>query len=329
MNSPAISVVMPVYNGRQYLRLAIDSVLAQDFYDYELIVCDDCSTDESLKIVKGYDDPRIRIFSSSRNGGLFKTINLGIQASCAPLIRLWCQDDVMKPNCLRTEVDFHSRFPEVGLGFSLYDVIDDRGVVTIPATRSEHPAVLSSELANQLMFYHGSIPGNISNVVLKRTALDDVGLFTEDLVIAGDFEMWVRIAGKYPLGFINDPLVCVRAHGGQLSRQTGSYVIAMREEEPLYQVLANRLPVSLQGYARSYDLLHRYPMYLHHAVRRLISADVTSARAAYEMFGHCRRRLFVALFWLLTANQRFYRMKPKFATVASPNAQAVVRNSVA
>ena len=312
MNPPVISIVMPVYNGREYLRLAIDSVLAQEFQDYELIIWNDCSTDESLEIINGYDDPRIRAFSSHRNGGLFKTINLAIQASSAPLIRLWCQDDVMKPNCLATEVDFHSRFPEVGLGFSLYDVIDESGVVITPATTSNHPSVLSKELANQLMFYHGSIPGNISNVVLKRTVLEDVGLFREDLVIAGDFEMWVRIAGQYPLGYINEPLIFVRGHTGQLSNQADSYVTAMREEEPLYEILSNRLPTSLQSYARSYDLLHRYPMYLHHAVKRLISADVANARAAYEVFSHSRQRLFVALFWLLTANQRLYRLKPRF-----------------
>jgi glycosyltransferase involved in cell wall biosynthesis len=312
MNPPAISIVMPVYNGREYLRLAIGSVLDQEFQDYELIIWNDCSTDESLDIINEYDDPRIKAFSSHRNGGLFKTINLGIQASSAALIRLWCQDDVMKPNCLATEVAFHSRFPEVGLGFSLYDVIDQSGLVT-PATPSKHPSVLSRELANQLMFYHGSIPGNISNVVLKRSALEDVGLFREDLVIAGDFEMWVRIAEHYPLGYINEPLIFVRGHAGQLSNQTDSYVICMREEEPLYEILANRLPTSLQSYARSYDLLHRYPMYLHHSVKRLLSADVANARAAYEMFSHSGHRLFVGLFWLLTANQRLYRLKPKYA----------------
>jgi glycosyltransferase involved in cell wall biosynthesis len=312
MNLPAISIVMPVYNGRQYLRLAIDSVLAQEFQNYELIIWNDCSTDESLEIINGYDDPKVKAFSSHQNGGLFKTINLGIQASSGPLIRLWCQDDVMKPNCLATEVDFHSRFPEVGLEFSMYDVIDESGAVIIPAKPSEHPPVLSRELANQLMFYHGSIPGNISNVVLKRTVLEAVGLFREDLVIAGDFEMWVRIAGHYSLGFISEPLIFVRGHAGQLSNQPGSYVTAIREEEPLYEILANRLPTSLQNYARSYDLLHRYPMYLHHAVRRLISADVVNARAAYEVFGHSGHRLFVALFWLLTANQKLYSLKPRF-----------------
>src|SRR5258705_4160608 len=118
MNPPVISIVMPVYNGREYLRLAIDSVLAQEFQDYELIIWNDCSTDESLEIINAYDDPRIKAFSSHRNGGLFKTINLGIQASGAPLIRLWFQDDVMKPSCLRKELDFHSTYPEYGLGYS-------------------------------------------------------------------------------------------------------------------------------------------------------------------------------------------------------------------
>ena len=124
--------------------------------------------------------------------------------------------------------------------------------------------------------------------------------------------MWVRIAGHYPVGYIKEPLIHVRGHAAQLSNQNDSYVTAMREEEPLYEILANRLPVSLQRYARSYDLLHRYPMYLHHAVRRLVSADVANARAAYEAFSRSRQRLLVALFWLLTVNQRLYSLKPRF-----------------
>ncbi len=312
MDAPAISIVMPVYNGRRYLRLAIDSVLAQEFQDYELIAWDDCSTDESRQILHEYPDPRIRVFSNNANVGLFKTINLGIQASRANLIRTFCQDDVMRPTCLGKEVDFHSRFPEVGLGFSLYDVIDEEGEEIIPVKPTKHPPVISAELANQLMFYHGSIPGNISNVVLKRSVLNELGLFREDMTIAGDFEMWVRIAGFYPLGYINEALISVRGHAGQLSKQPTSYVTAMREEQPLYELLADRLPPKLRTYARSYDLLHRYPMYLHHALSRLISADLKNARAAYEQFGRSQHRLMVTLFWLLTANQRLYKMKPRF-----------------
>jgi glycosyltransferase involved in cell wall biosynthesis len=312
MAQPAISIVMPVHNGRSFLRRAIESVLRQEFQNFELVIWNDCSTDESQDVINDFADPRIRTFSSQRNGGLFKTLNLGIQVSSAPLIRLWCQDDEMKPKCLATEVDFHSRFPEVGFGFSLYDVIDEQGMVTIPAAPSPHGPLLSRELANQLMFYHGSIPGNISNVVLKRSVLEDVGLFREDLVIAGDFEMWVRIAERYPLGFISEPLIFVRGHAGQLSNGAGSYVTAMREEEPLYHLLAQRLPLDLQRYARSYDLLHRYPMYLNHAVSRLLSADVADARSAYQAFTHSRHPLVAALFWFLTVNQRLYSLKPRF-----------------
>lgn len=312
--SPKISVVLPVYNGERYLRDSIESVLAQEYGDYELIIWDDASQDKSAEIIGKNKDNRLRSFTSNQNMGLFKTLNLAIGEARGQLIRLWSQDDVMKPNCLSVEVEFHARHPEAAMVHCLYDVIDESGVVVIPASEPVQPAVFSPQLAAQMMFYYGCLPGSISNVSLKRSVFDSVGLFREDLIIAGDFEMWVRIAGKHCLGYIDKSLLCVRAHRGQLSNGRGSYVIAMKEEQPLYESLMKRLPAEIRDYAKWYDLFRRYPMYLHHMIRRLLVGDFENAMKAYGYVSHSKHTVLVALFWLLTVNQRLYRMKPKLLT---------------
>jgi hypothetical protein len=170
------------------------------------------------------------------------------------------------------------------------------------------------DFAAQMMFYYGCLPGNISNVSLKRSVFERVGLFREDLVIAGDFEMWVRIAGEHVLGYIDKSLLFVRAHREQLSNRRGSYVIAMQEELPLYDTLLSRLPPEIQNYAKWYGLFRRYPMYFHHMIRRLLDCDVANARKSYSYVSQSGHTLLVALFWLFTINQRLYQVKPKFVS---------------
>ncbi|OLE56249.1 MAG: hypothetical protein AUI36_16305, partial [Cyanobacteria bacterium 13_1_40CM_2_61_4] len=319
-STPGISIVLPVYNGERYLQEAFDSVRSQSYEDYELLVWDDDSNDSSGEIIAKNKDVKVRSFSNETNIGLFGTLNLAIREARGELVRLLSQDDVLKPHCLEAEARFHGQHPEVAMAHSLYDVVDESSTVIIPAGKPEQPAVFSPEFAAQMMFYYGCLPGNISNVSLKRSIFDRVGLFREDLVIAGDFEMWVRIAEEQStLGYIEQSLLFVRAHPGQLSNRRGSYVIAMQEEQPLYERLMSQLPAGIRSHAKWYNVFRRYPMYFQHMVRRLLVGDLHNALAAYKCVSNSQYALLVFLFWLFTANQKLYRMKPRFLAVEKPS----------
>src|SRR5712692_9186578 len=163
-----LSVVLPVYNGEDYLRQSIDSVLAQTYGQFELIIWNDGSSDATAQIVKSYSDRRISFHSNQANQGLFKTLNLAIKEARGQWIRLWSQDDVMKAHCLEKELAFLDRHPEVAMSYCAYDVVNQQGRVIRPAPEDATAEVIVSELAAQIMFYHGSITGNIANVMLKR-----------------------------------------------------------------------------------------------------------------------------------------------------------------
>src|SRR6476659_2315536 len=131
--SQVVSVVLPVYNGERYLRASIDSVLAQSLQDFELIIWDDASTDSSQEIINSYSDPRIRVFKNNSNQGLFKTLNLIIDQSTAPLIKLWSQDDVMREDCLSKLTTFLSAQNMAAMAYCAYDLFDHEGRVFKPA----------------------------------------------------------------------------------------------------------------------------------------------------------------------------------------------------
>ncbi len=220
----------------------------------------------------------------------------------------------MKPNCLAAESAFIRRQPAVGMVYCNVDLIDQNGDIIMPAPQFATPELVTPELAAQIMFFHGSIAGNIANVALKRSVMDEVGWFREDLWISGDFEMWVRLSEKYPLGFLSESLIKLRAHNGQFSRAKGSYTTSMREDQFIYRALMRRLPPELDAYSRKYHRWHRGPMYWHHMVRCLLSRDFDNARKAYRTIRELTVSPFLlAWFWLLTVNQRLYRLKPRYA----------------
>src|SRR5262245_11144313 len=132
--TPLVSIVLPVYNGSRYLHSSIRSVMDQTMRDWEFIIWDDGSSDTSAAILNDYaSDPRVRLHSHSSNKGLFETLNAAISVSRGRLIRLWSQDDIMKPDCLEAEANFNESHPDIAMSYCQYDVIDAGGVLIRPA----------------------------------------------------------------------------------------------------------------------------------------------------------------------------------------------------
>src|SRR5256885_76552 len=124
----SITVILPVYNpGTEYLRLSIESVLNQTMEDFEFIICDDCSTDDSYETISSYTDHRINKIRNEKNLGLFETLNKMIKMSKGSLIKLWSQDDIMMPECLEETVAFHNRYQDISFSYSDRIYIDEHG----------------------------------------------------------------------------------------------------------------------------------------------------------------------------------------------------------
>lgn len=312
MRVPEVSVILPVFNGKRYLGDSIDSVLGQDYEDYELLVCDDGSSDDSVNIIRSRRDGHIKFFNNETNLGLFKTLNALIRRASGKFIRLWSQDDVMNPCCLKEEVEFFKIHPEAGFCYCARDIIDKNGNVIRKMPEDKTPDVISPALAAQIMFYYGSIAGNISTVMMKKDALDAVGLFREDMQVASDFEMWVRISAKYPIGFIRRPLIKLRSHSEQFSRKKGAGLLFMCEEEKIIGILLKRLPPEILSYAETCNRWHRHTQHINYMARCFMTGDFGTALQVYRHVNKIDNVTLAFFLWLFTINGRIFKKGPKF-----------------
>ena len=261
---PAISIILPVYNGMKYLPQSVDSVLSQHWVDFEFLILDDCSTDGSWEWLQLLKDTRIKLFRNEQNKGLFYNLNFLINISGSSLIKLWSQDDVLYPHCLEQVIAFHRLHPEIGFSYTGRDYIDAGGNEISIQQQDDTPEIISPVLHARIAFFTGSIAGNIANTTLCKSALTRVGLFNEQMKISGDFDMWVRLAKDHHVGFIRQALVQLRNHREQLSGQEKYYINHVLEDILVYRNLLSYVNEKQQkeGWQllRNYKLLFYYTL---------------------------------------------------------------------
>lgn len=234
---PLISVVLSVYNGGEYLKLSVDSVLQQNLKAFEFLIIDDCSTDESWSYLQNIKDSRVKICKQEKNQGLFSCLNKLVKESNTNLIKLWSQDDIMYKDCLGKVVAFHQQNPHLGFSYTGREMIDKAGKIRKIDRVDDTPEIISTNLHSRIAYYTGSIAGNIANVCINKAALDKVGLFNDKMKISADFDMWVRLAEHHETGFIKEKLIQLRDHKGQLSRNEKYYINHVREDLQVYRYL--------------------------------------------------------------------------------------------
>ena len=202
---PKVSVIIPTYNSAQYIAEAIESVLAQTYKDYEIIVVDDGSIDNTREVLKPFMDKIIYVYKE--NGGQASARNLGIKMSKGEYIAFLDSDDIWLPQKLELQVELLDSRPEVGLVYSdNYRFTDDEGIIGLGSQRVQG---LSGMVFNSL-FLKNFIP--TLTVMVRRKCLDDVGLFDESkhIVHSEDYDLWLRIAKKYEIAYIDKPLAKYR-----------------------------------------------------------------------------------------------------------------------
>ncbi|KEF41456.1 MAG: glycosyl transferase [Cyanobium sp. CACIAM 14] len=210
--SPLVSVILPVFNGRPYLHDAIASILTQLHDDFELIVIDDGSTDDSVSILEQLDDPRIRLVRQP-NQGLAATLNRGISLARGQYIARQDQDDLSYPERLAKQVAYMDSHPECVLLGTWAQIMEvDRLVERF----HRHP-VDEAELRYQMLFNN---PFVHSSVMLRRTALQQVGGYTTDpdRQPPEDYELWSRLSRAGSIANIGEILQIYREIPGSMSR---------------------------------------------------------------------------------------------------------------
>lgn len=223
-HSPLITVIMPVYNGERYLEKAVQSVLAQSYPNFELILVDDCSGDQSAQIIEKYlSDPRVVYLRNAKNAGVASSRNRALERAKGEFITFHDQDDLWLPNKLLLQMDALRQHPDVGLLHTRYARIDTEGEL-LPEYRSLGEQAFGNDGAEihvRDVFEEIFISNDIQPLtsIIPKKVLDEVGWFNPDLPGVDDYELWLRIAQRYPIGHLQTITGFWRIHGAQQSKQ--------------------------------------------------------------------------------------------------------------
>jgi glycosyltransferase involved in cell wall biosynthesis len=238
---------MPVYNGARYLPESLESILAQTWTDFEVVVVDDCSSDDSLAIARRFAerDPRVRVFRNEQNQKLVGNWNRCLELAQGEWIKYCFQDDLLEPRCLERMVqaacelgtpiitckrrfliepnssnEQSTFFEEYGAAIKVFcaeNFLKGRAASKSGAVHVE-PAQICSLITNAvrtLQHYDGvgtNFIGEPTAVMIKKSVLGEAGTFDPNLIQLCDVEYWYRIAARHGLAFVPDEMVSFRVH---------------------------------------------------------------------------------------------------------------------
>lgn len=209
--NPRVSVLLPVYNGDKYLRESIDSILSQDYRDFELLIVDDGSVDRSKGLISEYKDPRIVFIEISRNNGLIGALNKGLSVARGEYVIRMDQDDIALPMRITRQVNFMDRHPEVGAAGSWVLAFGEGGKRIIRTEIDDRMLRVKLLLGNQLI--HPS-------VIIRTSVLNKHNLFYDpDYCHSEDYKMWLDISKYAKLANIPKVLLKYRMHPAQTCQE--------------------------------------------------------------------------------------------------------------
>jgi glycosyltransferase involved in cell wall biosynthesis len=302
-----VAVIVPLFNAEAYVAETINSILAQSYEDFVVMVVDDGSTDRSRAVVEGIPDERVFLHAQPNSGGPATPRNVGIRLTTSEYVALFDSDDLMLPGKLAESVQALDACPQAGFVISNFERIDERGqlltedflapygafqeIVAAHRMRDEFvylpPDALFKTLCKQNFF-------GTSSVVARRATLDVVGGFDETLKNSDDRDMWFRLTREFGGAYIPRPLHQYRWRQGSISSRGG-----VVNAEGRIKVIQRQLQHELSTTARR-DLRARVSEHytgLGYALRKQ-GQRVDSAAAFLRAFTYAPR-----LRWLMAAGK--------------------------
>jgi glycosyltransferase involved in cell wall biosynthesis len=208
-NEPKISVVMSVYNGDKYLQEAVDSILNQTFKDFEFIIINDGSTDDTREILESYNDPRI-VLIHQENIGLTKSLNKGIALAKGEYIARQDADDLSMPERLEKQLAFLEKHNKIALLGTAIKSIDHQGIYLKMTKFPRNHSSIQKIMKHENCFYHGS-------VMFKRHCFIEAGGYREIFSTSQDYDLWLRFAEKFEVANLLTPLYKYRFNRQSIS----------------------------------------------------------------------------------------------------------------
>ena len=266
---PAISVCIPTYNGEKYIAQTIESILNQTFTDFEIIVSDDGSSDNTLEIVGSFNDPRIVRIDRLSKVGAEANWNNAVANASASLVKLVCQDDLLYSQCLEVEVQTMSKSEnqDVSFCFHLRDFVtpNSRKLRSHRVGYSNLQKYSKTEILTKVVRSGGNPIGEPMAVTMRKLSLNSAGKFRGDYVI--DLDMWSKLSDQGSALFIEQHLSAFR-----ISKTSWTSNLKKSQMSSV-RTLSKKIQVDSDGAITKFDLLRGQIVGLVRApVRQVVSS---------------------------------------------------------
>lgn len=215
--SPVVSVIIPTYNAQPYLEQCLESILQQTYKNIEILICDDCSSDQTAALLEKFSDERMILFKNQTNQGYLRSINFLVSKATGDFICFQDADDFSHPDRIQIQLQALLSQPELGLIGSNYAIIDSSGEIVRESTVETNVDVLHQLLQIGNPFQKPSI-------LFRRDVYDKVGMYREEFLklgnISEDFDWILRVSERYKVGNVNyrDPLYFYRSLPTSMSK---------------------------------------------------------------------------------------------------------------
>ena len=266
---PTVSVVVPNYNHARFLPKRIDSVLRQTFQDFELILLDDCSTDESRSILSEYaSDPRVRLeLNETNSGSPFKQWSRGIRIARGELIWIAESDDYADATLLERLVAILENDPAVAFAYCRSWLVDedddlhgfeDSCLGHLEPQRWESDFCADGREECRSCFVYNNPAANASSVVFRKAACELVGGVDETMRTSGDWKLWAAMALTGKVAYLSEPLNYYRLHNATVRNQMSGALIALERLQVVRWILDRVTPTKAALEKALADASHRW-----------------------------------------------------------------------
>lgn len=210
--APKVSVVIPAYNAARYLAAAIDSALTQEFDDFEVVVSDDASDDDTAEVCASYSDPRFRLVRSQHRLGQAGNWNRSVELARGDYVILLHADDELLPGYLERAVAVLDAHDEIGLVHCAAQHIDESGTPLEAQRLFDDDRIDHEDVILRHLLLDGCVI-NPAGVMVRGDVYKSAGVFTDKIVWGVDWHMWVRVALHWRVAYLAEALALYREHG--------------------------------------------------------------------------------------------------------------------
>lgn len=210
-NQPLVTVLMAAYNTERYIAQAIQSILNQTYSNFELLIVDDCSSDNTVNEIMKFHDSRIKLLQNQINQGVVITRNRALQEATGDFIAIMDSDDIAIPDRLQLLIDEFIKRPELALIGGHADVIDPQGIPTGQKFKVE----TDPDLLRHLLFFGNNFTH--SSVMIRMDIFREFNGYR--IPLAEDYDLFLRISTKYPVANLDKCLLLYRDHTSGISKK--------------------------------------------------------------------------------------------------------------